>query len=65
MVVGNILTVEGQAVAKDLGEAAIFVELDVTSEEAWKNAVETTLARLSKLDVLVNNASLKEQICLR
>lgn len=56
VVVADVLTAEGEAVAKDLGEAASFVELDVTSEEAWKNAVETTVAHFGKLDVLVNNA---------
>jgi 3alpha(or 20beta)-hydroxysteroid dehydrogenase len=56
VVIGDVLTAEGAAVAKDLGEAAIFVELDVTSEEGWKNAVETTLAQFGRLDVLVNNA---------
>lgn len=46
----------GEALAKELGDAAAFVHLDVTSEEDWRRAVEATLARFGRLDVLVNNA---------
>jgi meso-butanediol dehydrogenase / (S,S)-butanediol dehydrogenase / diacetyl reductase len=45
------------AIASDaqLGEVA-GVELDVTSARSARDAIETTLARFGRLDVLVNNA---------
>ena len=39
VVLGDILDEEGRAVARDLGDAASYVHLDVTSEADWKNAV--------------------------
>ncbi|MBW2425086.1 MAG: SDR family oxidoreductase, partial [Deltaproteobacteria bacterium] len=38
------------------GEAALFIELDVADEQAWREAVETVRNRLGPIDVLVNNA---------
>ena len=40
--------------------AAIPLHLDVTSEEDWRKAVDTVLKRHGKLDVLVNNAGVRE-----
>ena len=39
-------------------ENVIALQLDVSSEEAWKNVVEITIEKFGKLDVLVNNAGL-------
>ena len=38
------------------GAEAIYVHLDVTSEEQWKDAVAATVSAFGKLDILVNNA---------
>ena len=46
----------GREVAASLGEAGLFVKLDVTREEDWTQAMERTLAHFGRLDVLVNNA---------
>ncbi|MGO9323195.1 MAG: SDR family NAD(P)-dependent oxidoreductase [Terracidiphilus sp.] len=48
--------VEGEKTAASIG--AIFVLLDVTSEESWKAALSAVLARTGRLDVLVNNAGI-------
>ncbi len=37
---------------------AVFLKLDVTSEESWKAALAAVLARARRLDVLVNNAGI-------
>jgi 3alpha(or 20beta)-hydroxysteroid dehydrogenase len=55
VVIADVLE-EGCAVADDIGEAATFVRLDVTSEASWDAGVQSTLQRFGKLDALVNNA---------
>ena len=56
VVIGDVLEAEGEAVAHDLGDDAVFVKLDVTSEEAWQEAVASTVDAFGGLHVLVNNA---------
>jgi NAD(P)-dependent dehydrogenase (short-subunit alcohol dehydrogenase family) len=53
-------------VLKDVGEQTAagltgggFVELDVTDDAAWENAVAHTVSELGGLDVLVNNAGIE------
>jgi 3alpha(or 20beta)-hydroxysteroid dehydrogenase len=58
VMIADLLEAEGEAVAKELGDAAAFVRLDVTSEADWAHAVERTLARFGGLSVLVNNAAI-------
>ena len=41
---------------RDLGGDAIFVKLDVTSDEDWQNAIEATINAYGRLDVMINNA---------
>ncbi len=49
----------GESVAQDLGDAALFVETDVTSEASWANCVEATRKHFgAPPNVLVNNAAL-------
>lgn len=54
----DVLDDEGQAVAAELGEAAAYQHLDVTSEAEWEAAVATAEARFGPLTVLVNNAGI-------
>ena len=58
VVLGDVLHEEGELVAKELGDNARYVPLDVTSEEAWTNAVETATSTFGALNVLVNNAGI-------
>jgi|SRR5690625_947437 len=49
---------EGKEVADELGENAVFMELDVTDEENWKKVVENTEDTFGPIDILVNNAGI-------
>lgn len=57
VVVTDVIEEQGKAVAKDLGDAAIFQRLDVTSESDWSAAVERAVQHFGGVDVLVNNAA--------
>ncbi len=57
VVLGDVLDDAGEAVAADIGpERARYVTLDVSSEDAWANAVALATA-WGSLEVLVNNAA--------
>ncbi|MBW2315415.1 MAG: glucose 1-dehydrogenase [Deltaproteobacteria bacterium] len=58
VVIADILEAPGKALEQELGERALFVRLDVGSEEAWRDAVAVTLERFGRLDILVNNAGI-------
>ena len=58
VVISDVLDEEGSTVAKDLGDAASYVHLDVTDEQSWNDAVAATTDTFRKLDVLVNNAGI-------
>ncbi len=46
----------GEKTAASMG--AVFLPLDVTSEESWKAAYSAVLERSGRLDILVNNAGI-------
>ena len=56
VVLGDVLHEEGELVAKELGDSARYVPLDVTDEAAWATAVETATSTFGGLNILVNNA---------
>lgn len=58
VVLGDILDEEGKAVADELGDAARYVHLDVTSPDDWTAAVRTAVAEFGGLNVLFNNAGI-------
>ena len=56
VVVGDIDADQGERVAEDIGEAARFVNADVTLDADWKRVVDTALDAFGGIHVLVNNA---------
>ncbi|MEY2568703.1 MAG: 3alpha(or 20beta)-hydroxysteroid dehydrogenase [Actinomycetota bacterium] len=58
VVIGDVLVDEGKALVGELGDAARFVELDVTDEASWQAAVTAATTEFGRLDVLVNNAGI-------
>jgi NAD(P)-dependent dehydrogenase (short-subunit alcohol dehydrogenase family) len=59
--IGDVLEDEGRKLEAELnttGAELLFVRLDVTREADWQRAVEATMNRFGKLDVLVNNAGI-------
>ena len=58
VVIGDLLDDEGKALAEELGDAARYVHLDVTSDEDWRSAVAFAVAEFGKLNVLFNNAGI-------
>ncbi len=64
VVLADVLDDPGEAVAKQIGEAALYVHLDVRSEDEWRRAVERTVERFDSVDVLVNNAAVLHMAAL-
>lgn len=58
VVLGDILDEEGKAVADELGDAARYVHLDVTSPDDWTAAVQAAVGEFGGLNVLFNNAGI-------
>ena len=53
----DILDEQAQGVAKDLGDAALSLHLDVRSADDWSDAVAKVESHFGALHVLVNNAA--------
>ena len=59
--VTDIDVTRGSEIAEQIncaGGAAIFLEHDVGEEAAWRHAIEATVDRFNRLDIVVNNAGL-------
>lgn len=54
----DVLDDDGKRAADELGEHAIYLHCDVTSEDEWAEAVRATEERFGLLNVLVNNAGI-------
>jgi len=56
-----VLDERGRQTAKEIesaGGQALYVSLDVTQEASWAAAMDTTIKKFGKLDVLLNNAGI-------
>ena len=58
VVLGDVLDDEGRRVAESLGERAVWMRHDVSSEASWTAFVDTAKRRFGRLDVLINNAGI-------
>ena len=48
----------GRAVAKEIGDRALFVKHDIASEDGWIEVMKQTHEKFGGLDILVNNAAI-------
>jgi NAD(P)-dependent dehydrogenase (short-subunit alcohol dehydrogenase family) len=55
--IGDVHDEEGKRIAAEL-DPAIFLHLDVASEDSWKAALAAVMAKAGRLDILVNNAGI-------
>ncbi|MCM2427914.1 SDR family NAD(P)-dependent oxidoreductase [Streptomyces sp. RKAG337] len=58
VVLADVLDEQGEALAKEIGDGARYVHLDVSREEDWAAAVAATTEAFGRLDGLVNNAGI-------
>jgi len=58
VVIGDVRTEPGEALAAELGDDAVFVRHDVADEVAWESVVEVARERFGGIHVLVNNAGI-------
>jgi 3(or 17)beta-hydroxysteroid dehydrogenase len=48
----------GRALAKEIGESAMFMRHDIASDDDWKTVMGATQDRFGRLDTVVNNAGI-------
>lgn len=59
VVIADVLEDDGRALASELGGDALFIRLDVTSEQSWTSAIENVHAAFGPVTSLVNNAGVE------
>lgn len=64
VILTDILTEQGQAVAAQIGDSARFVAHDVASEAGWAHVVDTAVSTFGSVNVLVNNAAISRPLKL-
>lgn len=58
VVITDIDEKKGTQLAEEIGENAIFVKHDVSSESDWQNVVQEATEKFGPINVLVNNAGI-------
>jgi 3alpha(or 20beta)-hydroxysteroid dehydrogenase len=58
VVIADVAVEPGEALAAELGDAALFVKHDVSSEESWKSVVAAANDTFGPVSVLANNAGI-------
>ena len=58
VVIADVDAANGDRVASEIGKDTIFVELDVTSETSWQQAINQAIDKFGQLDILVNSAGI-------
>ena len=56
VVLCDVLEEDGARVAEEIGDAAVFVKHDVTSDEDWANVAALAKDKFGRIDALINNA---------
>ena len=57
VVIADVLDEAGEKVASELGSAATYVHVDVTSESDWESCIAEAQSHYGRVDILVNNAA--------
>lgn len=58
VVLSDVLTAEGEKVAREIGGRSFFMAHDVRREEDWLKVAAEAKSRLGRVDILVNNAAI-------
>jgi 3alpha(or 20beta)-hydroxysteroid dehydrogenase len=58
VVLNDLLSAEGEALAAKMGKRAIYVSHDVTREDSWRALFKEVERAFGRCDVLVNNAGI-------
>ncbi|KAI3796805.1 hypothetical protein L1987_39491 [Smallanthus sonchifolius] len=59
----SLLISKGKSVCENIGlDKATFIHCDVTTEPDVENAINVTLARYGKLDIMINNAAIVDDL---
>ena len=58
VVFGDILDDEGASLAEELGDSTLYVHLDVTKDDDWKQAIAAAETAYGPISLLVNNAGI-------
>jgi 3(or 17)beta-hydroxysteroid dehydrogenase len=60
VIITDINVENGQKLAREIGDSAIFIEHDVALEDSWRRAIAAGLEAFGKLNIVVNNAGLSK-----
>jgi 3(or 17)beta-hydroxysteroid dehydrogenase len=61
VVITDVNVEAGEALARQIGEQALFIRHDIASEADWQVVIARTTEHFGGLDVLVNNAAILKQ----